>query len=288
MESSRQPMYSDAWSEDGREKTSLGKVNCTRYALVVTHLLIMLFSIILMMLGVWVIAVPGTKHLIQISSEDLSMHQIEKLCYLVIAAGFAISIVSFLGCIGAFSNSKCSMVFVVVLMVVLILAEVLLGVLAIFYQDKIQQAIKIQMGNSLFQYKGDNKEDSISVAWTQTQKTFECCGVDTDAGYENHTNVVFDYGNFTLSEVTGSEWFRNSDSEDKEWPESCCKVISSTGRINVTACYDSVDSENINGLLKTGCADQTVTFIKRHFFAITALAILLIVVEVRFFCKVLA
>jgi len=119
--------------------------------------------------------------------------------------GGVIALVSFLGCCGLCKRNACMVNFYGICVLLLLVAEIGVGVFAYIKQGEAEAIFNKGMKSSLDKY---NTEDptriAIVEAWDGIQQELECCGVDTFADWK-----------------TSSGWDNTNDV-----PMSCCKVES--------------------------------------------------------------
>nr|CAB3229140.1 CD63 antigen [Phallusia mammillata] len=250
-----------------------GCVDCSRYSLVVINVVFLIFGLLLVALGAFIVAVPATNYVITVSSTDVTTEQIWNASMLVIATGGFIMLIALIHCCGALNSSSCIMMGVSIFTGVLLVFEITLVVLGFLFSTQIGQHIVKELSYSLYDYKGDNATDPVSVGWREIQRKFKCCGIDTDQGYTNHTNV-----NISAADV-GSWWYRNVGSTmGQEWPDSCC-VQNKFGEANNTVCHRTVAEGNPD-LYTNGCYEQVLRFLQVNMGLISVICIVIFVVEI--------
>lgn len=123
---------------------------------------------------------------IQFTSWVLGTDILPAACYLIIAAGCIMFLISFLGCFGTiFQNRSILLVYCVTLSLIFIIA-MMAGVLAIVYSTWVLNVVRIYMLESLIITYGYTMENSwnnlVTRSWDEAQEKWHCCGVD-DQGW---------------------------------------------------------------------------------------------------------
>merc|ERR1712002_868896 len=134
----------------------------------------------------------------------------------ILIAGICILLLGFLGCCGALKENSCMLQTYAGIVLLLFIAEVVLGVLILVYSDKAESIITDAMKDSFNKYGGD--DTSLTKSLDAAQHELKCCGVDS---YKDWSGFAF--GNSTgdvaegccLEETTGcGKGVANLDLED--------------------------------------------------------------------------
>jgi len=110
----------------------------------------------------------------------------------VLIAGLLILLLGFLGCCGAMKENSCMLKTYAAIVLVLFIAEVVLGILIFVYQDKAEQYLKDGMNKPFNNYM--QNDTTLTEALDVAQHDFECCGI----------NGFADWKNFTYGKETGN------------------------------------------------------------------------------------
>uniref|UniRef100_H2Z507 Tetraspanin n=1 Tax=Ciona savignyi TaxID=51511 RepID=H2Z507_CIOSA len=243
-----------------------GSVSCTRYFLIILHVLFLVVGVILITIGVWIYSIPGTKNVIEVATEDTTTNQLHNVSLVVIVTGATVAVVSLVGFVGTVNNNRCILMMISILFVVLLLIEVTIAAVGFLFRDQIYKQVINEMSSTFILYEGDSATDTNSVAWREIQTSFACCGV---TGYKDHVHI-----NVTMngSYVIGSAWYRNIGMNlNQEWPGSCCLTNKLGQVVNSTTCY--ADAYGNNNLRKQGCHTKATQFLSNHLLLISILVI---------------
>ncbi|XP_065845152.1 tetraspanin-11-like [Oscarella lobularis] len=115
---------------------------------------------------------------------------------ILIAAGCLITLLGFLGCIGACCESRIALLIFAVLLCLTFIVEIVAGILAAVYRDKVEDTLTESLEKTIKEY---NTSDPVRKAWDTIQEKFSCCGV----------NGTSDWNMYGMS-----------------IPDSCCKTMS--------------------------------------------------------------
>ncbi|XP_043229361.1 tetraspanin-18-like [Amphibalanus amphitrite] len=148
-----------------------GCSNCLKYTFGFVNLVILICGGVL--LGVGITALVGDSAQL---NELLDTNLYTGVAIVITVAGGLIVLISFLGCCGAFQESKCLLgtFFCLVLILFIVVGA---GAIAGFVMgsDSILEQIKTGLQKSMNDY---NEKDSVQQSWNFLQENFECCGVD--------------------------------------------------------------------------------------------------------------
>ncbi|KNC34666.1 hypothetical protein FF38_10275 [Lucilia cuprina] len=117
-------------------------------------------------------------------------------------------VTSFLGCCGAWVQSRCLLVLYFMLIITLFLSEFLIGSIAFIFRGGLSRTLANELRFGIEQHynasdRGSLIAPSVATIWDNVQNSFECCGVSS---YE--------------------DWYDIQSWSGKRWvPESCCKPI---------------------------------------------------------------
>eukprot|EP01084_Bolivina_argentea_P127298 225146_1 len=148
----------DKGGADDKEMTTCTK--CTKHCLFIVNFVMLLVGVALIVVAVFA----------KENADDASIGFgtiDDSMVYLAIASGVLVVIVSFLGCVGATTHSKCILVVFIILLVLSLLMEIVAAALVFTASDDLKSFAKDQW-------------DSLSAS---EQANFEsdnnCCGFET-------------------------------------------------------------------------------------------------------------
>jgi len=155
----------------------------------------------------------------------------------VLIAGLLILLLGFLGCCGALKENSCMLKTYAAIVLVLFIAELVLGILIFIYTDKAEKIIKDGMADQFNKYNGEDTH--LTESLDQVQHELECCGIENYMDWKNFT-----YGKETNDVAKGCCIEQtedcNKDMADKPMDEAE-KVIYTQG------CYNAV-KEDMKGV----------------------------------------
>nr|XP_039267971.1 CD82 antigen-like [Styela clava] len=259
-----------------------GWISCGRYALVVFNMLFFILGAFLVCYSVWFTFVPANQNLMSIVASGMTRNNIEICMYIIGATGVCTVLLAYLGCCAAVSNNKYILGLFFLFLVVLFVQLVTVGALSVWLRFEVKADIDYYMKKSLMEmYLGDNAVNQQSVAWKSVQSGLKCCGFNSIEGYKDFSNVSGKYPD-------GSKWWilqTNNPKKDR-WPDSCCinrhSFLSNEDRIK---CHlDTSKPEDV--IYTKGCRDKVESFINENLLVVTAMAILLALIEIVHFTTV--
>jgi len=170
--------------------------NCARIILIFFNLIFWLSGLALLSIGIWILVDSASLKQIELIS-DLISEDGDQLfhyaSYVLIGVGLLIAIVGFFGCCGALRENKCLLGTYVFLLVLVMLAEIGIAVLAILFQDKVDDTLGDNFKTLVTKYYVDDTTSDQSKAFQElvnsVQGELKCCGYDS---YEDYGNVALD------------------------------------------------------------------------------------------------
>lgn len=112
---------------------------------------------------------------------DLLQDGILTLPVIILIIGLAVGLIGFFGCFGAMRENKCMLYTYASIVMVLFIAQVILGVLVVVYQDEARATGKDTM-KDVFEHYNSSKDEALADTIDTMQSDLECCGVN---GYED-------------------------------------------------------------------------------------------------------
>ncbi|EDO39847.1 predicted protein [Nematostella vectensis] len=166
-----------------------GSSNIVKILVIIFNFIFFLFGLILFGVGIWASTKLGAY--VEIASVNYATGP-----RVVIAVGFIIALVAFLGCCGAWKENKCMLICFFAFLLLLLILEIVGGALAYNNKDKIENRLDKDILKAIENYPGKN-EKSIN----DMQTKFKCCGADNYTDWQSNIKM------------------KNSSSV----PDSCCK-----------------------------------------------------------------
>ncbi|KAF0311791.1 Tetraspanin-11 [Amphibalanus amphitrite] len=151
----------------GREMEGCGQ--CVKYLLFIANFLILLGGFTVLVVGVW--TVVDKSEFEKLLGTDLYVSS----AYILIATGVLVSLVAFLGCLGAVKEIRCMLLTYFIILLVLFVVLLVGGILGYVFNERVEDTITTTMMGELDSY---STRQSIKDAWDAAQLRMECCGVD--------------------------------------------------------------------------------------------------------------
>jgi len=162
---------------------------CSRFALFVLNFFVFAIGLAAVVMASLVISKDNVYG-------DLLASGVFSLPIGVLIAGLCILLLGFLGCCGALKENSCMLQTYAGIVLLLFIAEVVLGVLILVYTDKAEGIITDAMKDSFNKYGSDDA--SLTKSLDAAQHELKCCGVESYQDWRN-----FNYGNATGDVATG-------------------------------------------------------------------------------------
>ncbi|UYV62724.1 hypothetical protein LAZ67_2001727 [Cordylochernes scorpioides] len=156
----------------------------------------------LLFIGIYTLVTKENKILFTLFAVDGRDAFLQYLSYALIGVGALVFLVGFCGCCGAMQESKCMLVTYFLFLLIILVAELAVGVMAVLFQDQTLQKFENRMTKTIRDEYGRNEGLTQSVDFAQTK--FTCCGVHGPQDYE------------------GSRWRRDDMGRGDNIVKTCC------------------------------------------------------------------
>ncbi|CAG2116699.1 unnamed protein product [Medioppia subpectinata] len=205
---------------------------CIKYLLFIFNILWLIFAVVIIVLGFKCIDWSG-------DIEHIYNNSIKTGAGIVIAVGFLILIMAFIGCCGAITQNVCLLSTYSGIILILVIVEIVGVVLVFIYKNEIENELKTALSREFGKWNGPTAR-AVQVL----QQRFRCCGVT-------------DY---------------RSDFSGESVPASCCDQWA-TGEAADKTCPKMFVQ------FSKGCADTIRDTINNYLWGIGGVAIALVVIQ---------
>ncbi|XP_031573559.1 tetraspanin-9-like [Actinia tenebrosa] len=218
-----------------------GSSRALKYLVVFFNFLFFAIGIILIGVGSWAEVRYG-------DFVDITSLNYVTASRIIIAVGVIVAVVSFLGCCGAWKESKNVLYVFFAILLILLILEIAGAVLGYVYSDKVKEQLNKDLNNALLNDYGS--QEGTTKAIDALQEKEKCCGV------ANYTN-----------------WFRSKYSEGNhtKLPDSCCK----TKKPNCANPMKSVED-----VYPKGCYEKLMESIYDKLYLIGSVCIAIIIAQI--------
>ena len=142
-----------------------------RYLMIIFNLIFCLCGIGVLVAGI-IVRVDREDHFLYL--EVCDKFDYHSVAYITIASGLFIIIVSAIGFLGTFRESRSILLSFVCCLFTLFLMEVTIGILSVVYKSEVEDELKDCMNGTMVDYYTDNK---MKTSWDKIQTELSCCGV---------------------------------------------------------------------------------------------------------------
>ncbi|XP_044534074.1 tetraspanin-11 [Gracilinanus agilis] len=167
--------------------------------------------------------------------------------YILIFAGALVMITGFLGFCAVLREQKSCLSTYFCLLLVIFLIELVAGVLAHLYYQKLSDELKQHLNQTLTENYGQPRAKEITYSVDQLQQDFRCCGSNSSADWEYSTYI------------------QSPEAEGRRVPDSCCKTV-------VVLCGQRAHPSNIYKV-EGGCITKLEHFLANHLLLMGAVGI---------------
>ncbi|XP_034093195.1 tetraspanin-1 [Gymnodraco acuticeps] len=207
----------------------MGFFTFVKLMMVLFNLLIFLGGLTLLAMGIWV-SVDGGSFLQLLGPFSSQGMQFVNVGFFCIAIGAMLVLMGFLGCCGARKDSKCLLLTFFSIILIIFIAEVAAGVVALAYSSFAEGIIRAWVTPAL--QKDYGSDPVVTKIWNTTMTELKCCG------FNNYTDFV---GSKFEEENGGS------------LPPTCCWIYS--------APCSSIEAERSD---VQGCFKHILKILKEH------------------------
>lgn len=234
--------------------------NLLKTFLFITNLLIFILSCVVLGLGIWILVdSPSLVQILEQNNVSVPIYSSAVIIFIVVAS--AAILISFLGCCGAYKESRCMLAtyfFLVLGLLILITVGTVIGM------SEGIGSLTAPLKDTLYMYDTtSNRVDvkQITELWDQVQEDFHCCGVES--AYDWKENPRY----------SGEEYIEDSGAilMGVKVPKSCCATAQDKARCQVTP-------SSKNGAYIVGCFELLADDISTHQNLVGGVAIAIIVI----------
>ncbi|EDW69135.1 tetraspanin-18 [Drosophila virilis] len=212
---------------------------CAKYLLCILNFIFFVLGTIIFGVGLW-LAID--KHsliaLLKLVESERIEHftqpqVIEQMAYALLVIGAVMFFMSLLGYLGAMRESRCLLSTYGTFLILLLVAELVAGGLAVFYKEKVRSESKKFLQTTITSYTLGENMDATSLMWNQLMGNFGCCGIN-------------DYHDFDESEA-----WKNTKG-NRTIPEACC-VLKDMAQMVPRDEDCTTNPSDANSYYKNGC-----------------------------------
>ncbi|KAJ8402932.1 hypothetical protein AAFF_G00362460 [Aldrovandia affinis] len=223
-----------------QKKEACGTI-CLKYLLFTFNFLFWLAGGTVMAVGIWTL-VEKSDYIILLSSSTYAAS-----AYILIVAGAIVMVTGVLGCCATFKEQRRLLRVYFVLLLCIFLLEVIAGVLAYIYYQKLNAELKENLKYMMVEKYRQLSKERVTQAVDKLQQEFKCCGSNSS------------------SDWVESKWVRSAEAKGRAVPDSCCKTPTSI-------CGHRDHPSNIYRV-EGGCITKLENFILEHLKIISAVGI---------------
>lgn len=141
----------------------------------------------------------------------------------VLLGGLAILLLGFLGCCGAMKENSCMLKTYALIVMILVIAQITLGILIFVYQGEAEEIIVDGMKTTMGNY--GTGDDALDASIDASQHDLHCCGVMDFNDWKNFTyNGVSDGCCKEMTKGCGLDYFNNP-SKPEIYENGCYNLV---------------------------------------------------------------
>ncbi|XP_073932370.1 tetraspanin-11 isoform X2 [Castor canadensis] len=194
-----------------------------------------------MAVGVWTL-VEKSGYLSVLASSTFAAS-----AYILIFAGTLVMVTGFLGFGAIIREQKSCLSTYFCLLFIIFLVELVAGVLAHVYYQKLSDELKQHLSHTLTESYGQPRALEITASVDRLQQDFKCCGSNSSADWQHSAYIL------------------SQEAEGRQVPDSCCKTV-------VARCGQRVHPSNIYKV-EGGCMAKLEQFLADHLLLMGAVGI---------------
>nr|XP_019572979.1 PREDICTED: tetraspanin-11 isoform X1 [Rhinolophus sinicus] len=167
--------------------------------------------------------------------------------YILIFAGALVMVTGFLGFGAIIREDRSCLSTYFCLLLVIFLVELVAGVLAHVYYQRLSDELKRHLTRTLSENYGQPGASEITTSVDRLQQDFKCCGSNSSADWQHSTYIL------------------SQEAEGRQVPDSCCKTV-------VARCGQRAHPSNIYKV-EGGCITKLEQFLANHLLLMGAVGI---------------
>ncbi|XP_050430819.1 CD151 antigen-like isoform X2 [Adelges cooleyi] len=195
-----------------------------KYSMLVTNFIIFIGGIVLGIISLYTLF---DKSFIK---ELLGTNLFTGAVYILISTGILLSLLSFLGCVGAAKEVKCMLLAYFIILFIIFVVMLVGGILCYVFRQRVETTMEQEMLRTIRSYGEDRV---LTRAWDDLQEGLHCCGV---TGYDD----------WRQHRIGGNI------------PDSCCREVNGKKQ----PC--TLNFQASQQIYTSGCLNVTTTFMKQH------------------------
>lgn len=163
-------------------------IKVTKYFLFLFNLLFFILGAVILGFGVWILA--DKKSFISVLQTSFSSMQVG--AYVFIGVGAFTMVMGFLGCIGAVNEVRCLLGLYFVFLLLILIAQVTVGILFYFNSGKLKQEMGNMVMNIIQNYNVNASsihEENMQEAWDYVQAQVKCCGWESPYNWTENSEL---------------------------------------------------------------------------------------------------
>jgi len=169
-----------------------------KYFMVFFNILFILAGCVLIGFGAWS----------QIDAKDylnfLGDNYVNTPIFLMIVGG-VIFVVAFMGCCGAWKESKCLIYTYAFFLAVILVAQIGAGIAAYMLKSDLNTEVVKNMNAGMKNYNKSAEFEGVTHTWDIVQKELHCCGVESPDDWTRERNDIFPNGTVPDSCCVGGQ-----------------------------------------------------------------------------------
>ncbi|CAD6190630.1 unnamed protein product [Caenorhabditis auriculariae] len=185
--------------------------NCLRITLVVYTLLFWTSGLSLIFLGLWMLFDPKRNYILDLVDFSEDDPLLTFAAYIALVSGCCTLLIGFVGCCGAVKRMRFFLALFIISLVLLFLADIAIGTLALVYRDKFSNNDAMEVYLKNLTYNRYSRDKWVLPLMDTIQFYHECCGGQSATDYQNSFWYV-------TNSLRGTRSFV---------PPSCCKQAQS-------------------------------------------------------------
>ncbi|XP_040834931.1 tetraspanin-11 [Ochotona curzoniae] len=212
-----------------------------KYLLFIFNFLFWMGGVAVMAVGVWTL-VEKSGYLGVLASSTFAAS-----AYILIFAGALVTATGCLGFGAIIREQKSCLSTYFCLLLVIFLVELVAGVLAHVYYQRLSDELKQHLNRTLTENYGQPRAQDITASMDRLQQDFKCCGSNSSEDWQH------------------SVYIRSGAAQGRRVPDSCCKTV-------VARCGQRVHPSNIYKV-EGGCITKLEQFLADHLLLMGAVGI---------------
>ncbi|GAB6027144.1 hypothetical protein CHUAL_013903 [Chamberlinius hualienensis] len=155
-------------------------ITCLKYTLFFLNFAAWLIGVTILGMAIWILADQDMREFV----EAMEFEYYYTSMYILVAVGFLVIVVGFLGCCGSITENICMIQAFFFIMIIVFIMELTAAIYLLVVGISTAE-VDANVSDRMYRMLNDYNNDDVRWAMDTMQETMECCGVMNSYDYDN-------------------------------------------------------------------------------------------------------